>query len=99
MLLMRPGTAWLILYCSGSRMRSILRYGEPGGYRVTTTPPGKMGCGANGASVAGPGLGTPRGAGSGGSEAGGAFCAPAAHTTAKSRGRGLIGGTISSLRV
>ena len=46
MLLMRPGTDWLMLYCSGSRTRSALRKGEPGGYSGTTTPPGRMGRGA-----------------------------------------------------
>ena len=46
MLLMRPGTVWLMLYCSASRMRPALRKDEPGGYRVTTTPPGRIGCGA-----------------------------------------------------
>ena len=31
MLLIRPGTVWLILYCSGSRMRSDFRKGDPDG--------------------------------------------------------------------
>src|SRR5688572_10532112 len=65
-LLIRPGTAWLMLYCSGSRIRSILRKGEPGGYSGTTMPPGRIGDGAYGPPVAGPGFGTVRGAGSGG---------------------------------
>src|SRR6185369_8866380 len=69
MLLMRPGTAWLMLYCSGSRTRSALRKGEPGGYSGTTTPPATIGCGAYGASVAGPGFGTAIGAGRAGSGA------------------------------
>src|ERR1035437_604924 len=75
MLLMRPGTAWLMLYCSASRTRSALSNGEPGGYSGTTTPPGKMGNGAYGASFAGPGFGTDKGAGSGASVARGAFWA------------------------
>src|SRR5260370_11202071 len=75
MLLMRPGTDWLMLYCSASRTRSTLRKGEPAGYSGTTTPPCTMGRGAYGASVAGPGFGTARGAGSGGSAACGVLCA------------------------
>src|ERR1035437_2205837 len=75
MLLMRPGTAWLMLYCSASRTRSALSNGEPGGYSGTTTPPGKMGNGEYGASFAGPGFGTDKGAGSGASVARGAFWA------------------------
>src|SRR5580698_10150938 len=71
MLLMRPGAAGLMLYCSASRTRSILRKGEPGGNSVTTTPPGRIGCGAYGALVDGPGEGTPAEAGRGGS----VFCA------------------------
>src|SRR2546421_10454179 len=63
MLLIRPGTAWLMLYCSASRTLSALRYGDPGGNSVITPPPCRMGCGASGASVAAPGLGTPMGAG------------------------------------
>src|SRR5580692_2590588 len=73
MLLTRPGAAWLMLYCSASRTRSLLRYGEPGGYSVNTTPPGRIDVGAYGASVAAPGFGTARGAGSGAR----AFCARA----------------------
>jgi hypothetical protein len=46
MLLIRPGTAWFMLYCSAWRTFSMLRKGEPGGYRVITTPPGKIGNGA-----------------------------------------------------
>jgi len=46
MLLMRPGTTWLMLYTSASRTLSAFRYGDPGGYNVTTTPPGKIACGA-----------------------------------------------------
>src|SRR5690349_21758909 len=66
-LLMRPGTAVLMLYTSGSRILSAFRYGDPGGNSVTTTPPGRIGWGAYGASVAGPGFGTLSGAGGGGS--------------------------------
>src|SRR5260370_1327498 len=75
MLLMRPGTDWLILYCSASRTRSALRNGEPAGYNGTTRPPCTMDWGAYGASVAGPGFGTAKGAGSGGSAACGVLCA------------------------
>src|SRR5271170_3569310 len=86
MLLTRPGELWLMLYCSGSLMRSILRYGEPGGYSVTTTPPGRRAVGAYGASVVGPGFGTSRGAGSGGRAARGALCAQTnAASAAKSK--------------
>src|ERR1700742_1371992 len=67
MLLIRPGAAWLMTYCSASRILSCFKYGEFGGYRGMTTPPGKIGCGAYGAEVAGPGAGTPIGAGTGGS--------------------------------
>src|SRR5580658_1830555 len=76
-LLTRPGELWLMLYCSGSRMCSGLRYGEPGGYRVTTTPPGRRAVGAYGASVAGPGFGTASGAGRAGRAACGVLCAAA----------------------
>ena len=69
MLLMRPGTALLRLYCSASRMRSRLSKVETGGYSVTTTPPGKIDCGAYGASFVSAGFGTPSGAGTGGSMA------------------------------
>ena len=66
-----------MLYCSGSLTRSIFRYGDPGGNSVTTTPPGKIGCGAYGASVAGAGFGTAIGAGRGGNARGAVPCAPA----------------------
>src|SRR5882672_3574140 len=65
MLLMRPGTALLILYCSASRTRSALRNADPAGYSGTTTPPWRIGCGAYGASFVGPGCGTPRAGGRG----------------------------------
>src|SRR5438552_166383 len=77
MLPIRPGTAWLMLYCSASRTRSALRNGEPGGYKGTTTPPCRIGSGAYAASFDGPGFGTPIGAGSGGSAARGVLCAAA----------------------
>src|SRR5882672_6339239 len=58
MLLIRPGTALLILYCSASRTRSLLSNGESGGYNGRTIPPCTIGCGAYGESFAGPGFGT-----------------------------------------
>src|ERR1043165_8896351 len=70
MLEIRPGTVWLMLYCSASRTRSAFRKGEPERYRGTTLPPGKIGPGAYADSVAAAGAGTAKGAGSGGS-----FCA------------------------
>lgn len=42
-----------------------------------TTPPGKIGMGAYGAVLAGPGAGTPRGAGNGGKGAREGLCAMA----------------------
>src|SRR5205807_1678240 len=81
MLLIRPGTVWLMLYCSASRTRSALRYGDPGGKSGITTPPCKIGNGAYGASVATPGFGVARGAGSGGNAARGPVCAVAAIAT------------------
>ena len=66
MLLIRPGTAWLMLYCLGLADAVHLQIAAS---RADTagqsTPPGRIGCGAYGASVAGPGVGnalTARGA-------------------------------------
>src|SRR6201999_1335303 len=82
MLLMRPGAAVLILYCSGILILSFFRYGESGGNNGITTPPCTMGWGAYGASVCVPGLGTLIGAGIGGNGACGtvASCAAALPT-------------------
>ena len=77
MLLTRPGTAVLMLYCSGSRTRAGLRNGEPAGKSGTTTPPGRIACGAYGPSPAGPGWGRDCAAGRAGSGARGVCCAAA----------------------
>src|SRR5215471_15490364 len=86
MLPIRPGTVWLMLYCSASRTRSAFRNDELAGYSGTTIPPATMGCGAYGPSVTGPGFGTAIGAGIGGNAArGDADCA-----------RPMIGAAVSS---
>jgi len=67
MLLIRPGAALLMLYCSASRTRSFLRCGESGGYNGITIPPCRIGCGAYGASLVAPAAGTFSGGGTAGS--------------------------------
>src|ERR1039457_2237152 len=78
MLPMRPATDPLMLYFSGMLIFSLLRYGESARNSGITIPPCRMGCGAYGASVCGPGCGTLSGAGSGGN--GACSCAAALPT-------------------
>ena len=85
MLAIRPGAAPFMLYTSASFSFSAFRYGEFGGNNGTTTPPGRIGCGAYGASVAVAGFGTFIGAGSGGKAADSA-AAEAAASAANSAG-------------
>ena len=70
MLLIRPGTLWLMLYCSGSRTRASFRNLDPCGYSGMTIPPGSIDCGAYGSPVEGPGFGTSIGDGIGGNGVG-----------------------------
>src|SRR5271157_4401775 len=83
MLLIRPGTALLRLYCSASRTRSFLSKGESAEYSGTTTPPGRIGCGAYGASLVGPGFGAPKAGGRGGSAPAGEVSADSQVTAAR----------------